>query len=61
MEESPAEEKSPSKESAGEELIAPSLKQRQEKVPQLQFQSEEEDEYAPGNLFFDFNEEDDDY
>lgn len=57
MEESPADEKSPSEESVGEEVIAPSLQQRQEKVPKLQFQSEE-DEYVPGDLFLDFNEED---
>lgn len=62
MEEAPVEELSPSREPVGEELIAPSLEQRQEKAPLLKFQTEsEEDEYVPGNQFFNYNEEDDEY
>lgn len=62
MEEAPVEELSPSREPVGEELIAPSLQQRQENAPQLKFQTEsEEDEYVPGNQFFNYNEEDDEY
>ena len=60
MEEAPAKELSPSREPVEENLIAPSLKQREEVPPQFKFETEE-DEYGPGNQFFNYNEEDDEY
>jgi hypothetical protein len=60
MEEAPSKELSPSREPVEENLIAPSLQQREEVPPQFKFETEE-DEYVPGNQFFNYNEEDDEY